>query len=56
MATEGKPIYGTEKVLPEHDDEQGPRWLRLIRHQVHRAIQDGCDVRGYYHWTFTDNF
>ena len=23
---------------------------------MQRAIREGIDVRGYYHWTFTDNF
>jgi beta-glucosidase len=23
---------------------------------VHAAIEDGVDVRGYFHWTNTDNF
>ena len=52
----GKPIYITENGLPDHDDDQRPRWLLAHIHQVHRAIQAGSDVRGYYHWTFTDNF
>ncbi len=52
----GKPIYITENGLPDHDDDQRPRWLLGHLHQLHRAIQGGCDVRGYYHWTFTDNF
>ena len=56
VAKYGKPIYVTENGLPDHDDDQRPRWLLLFMHQVYRAIQDGCDVRGYYHWTFTDNF
>lgn len=51
-----KPIYITENGLPDHDDDQRPRWLLGHLHQLHCAIQDGCDVRGYYHWTFTDNF
>ncbi len=52
----GKPIYITENGLPDHDDDQRPRWLLGHLHELHRAITDGCDVRGYYHWTFTDNF
>lgn len=56
VARYGQPIYVTENGLPDHDDDQRPRWLLLFLQQVHKAIQDGCDVRGYYHWTFTDNF
>ena len=51
-----KPIYITENGLPDRDDDQRPRWLLGHLHQLHRAIQAGADVRGYYHWTFTDNF
>lgn len=52
----GKPIYITENGLPDHDDDQRPRWLLGHLHALHQAIQSGCDVRGFYHWTFTDNF
>ena len=52
----GKPIYITENGLPDADDDQRPRWIIGHLQQLHRAIQDGCDVRGYYHWTFVDNF
>jgi beta-glucosidase len=51
-----KPIYITENGLPDQDDDQRPRWLLGHLHELYRAIQDGCDVRGYFHWTFTDNF
>ena len=51
-----KPIYITENGLPDHDDDQRPRWLLGHLHALHQAIQQGCDVRGYYHWTLTDNF
>jgi beta-glucosidase len=52
----GKPIYITENGLPDADDDQRPRWLLAHIAQVQRAIAEGSDVRGYYHWTFTDNF
>ncbi|MCX6047572.1 MAG: glycoside hydrolase family 1 protein [Chloroflexi bacterium] len=52
----GKPIYITENGLPDRDDDQRPRWLLAHLHQLHRAIEAGCDVRGYFHWTLVDNF
>lgn len=52
----GKPIYITENGLPDADDEQRPRWLVGHLAHLHRAIQAGCDVRGYFHWTLVDNF
>jgi beta-glucosidase len=52
----GKPIYVTENGLPDADDDQRPRFLLTYLAQVQRAIDEGVDVRGYYHWTFTDNF
>lgn len=52
----GVPIYITENGLPDHDDDQRPRWLLAHIAEIHRAIREGSDVRGYYHWTFTDNF
>jgi beta-glucosidase len=52
----GKPIYITENGLPDADDDQRPRFLLTHLAQVQRAIREGIDVRGYYHWSFTDNF
>ncbi len=51
-----KPIYITENGLPDADDDQRPRWILGHLKELHRAIESGCDVRGYYHWTFVDNF
>lgn len=56
MAPFGKPIYVTENGLPDDDDDQRPRFLLTYLAQMQRAIAEGADVRGYYHWTFTDNF
>ena len=52
----GKPIYITENGLPDASDTQRPSFLLTHLAQVHRAISEGVDVRGYYHWSFTDNF
>jgi beta-glucosidase len=52
----GKPIYITENGLPDADDDQRPRFLVSHLAQVQRAIAEGVDVRGYYHWSLIDNF
>lgn len=51
-----RPLYVTENGLPDADDDQRPSFI--VRHlaAVHRAIQEGVDVRGYFHWTLVDNF
>ena len=37
-------------------DERRVRYLRDHIAQVHRAIQDGIPVKGYFHWSLLDNF
>ncbi len=37
-------------------DERRIRYLKSHLHQVWRAIQDGVPVKGYFHWSFMDNF
>lgn len=56
VAALGKPIYVTENGLPDADDDQRPRFLLTHLSQVQRAMAEGVDVRGYYHWTLVDNF
>ena len=38
-----------------HDDERIEFYNGYVG-QVGRAIDEGCDVRGYYAWTLLDNF
>ena len=52
----GKPVYITENGLASNDDEWRQRYLGEILSNVQLAIQDGVDVRGYFHWTNMDNF
>jgi beta-glucosidase len=52
----GKPVYITENGLATHDDEWRSRYITETLANVRLAIGDGVDVRGYFHWTNTDNF
>jgi len=52
----GKPVYITENGLATSDDERRVTYLDAILANVALAIQDGVDVRGYFHWTNLDNF
>jgi len=52
----GIPMYITENGLSDATDIQRPSFI--VRHlaAVARAMAQGVDVRGYYHWTLMDNF
>jgi len=52
----GKPIFITENGLPDHDDDRRPAFLINHLKQVWHAINENVPVKGYYHWTLTDNF
>jgi len=61
----GVPLYVTENGCSygeapgpdgKVDDQRRIKFLRRYIAEVGRAIQAGADVRGYFHWTFTDNF
>jgi beta-glucosidase len=61
----GKPIYITENGLANldwvatdgqvHDPQRIDFTARYLA-QLRRAIADGVDVRGYFHWSIMDNF
>ena len=50
------PIYITENGLADADDSK--RWSFIFHHlwEIHQAIKDGADVRGYFYWSLLDNF
>jgi beta-glucosidase len=52
----GLPVYVTENGIADATDAK--RSPFLIRHlaELARAIDDGVDVRGYFHWSLLDNF
>jgi beta-glucosidase len=57
MVTEnGVPVPDVMTSDGQVHDERRIRYLRDHLAQVHRAIQSGVDVKGYYVWSFADNF
>jgi len=50
------PIYITENGLADADDARRGQYIANTLMQVRRAIEDGVDVRGYFHWSLLDNF
>lgn len=52
----GKPVYITESGVSAGDDAVRVAYLPQLLAEVWGAIQDGVDVRGYFHWTAVDNF
>lgn len=51
-----KPIYITENGIADASDTYRPAFLADHLRQVWMAIRDGVPVKGYFHWTLTDNF
>jgi len=61
----GTELMVTENGVPVPDgldfdgrvrDERRIRYLQNHVSQIHRAIQDGVPVKGYFHWSLMDNF
>lgn len=51
-----KPMYVTENGLADAQDRWRQQFISDYLQQVHRAIGEGIDVRGYLHWSLLDNF
>jgi beta-glucosidase len=51
-----KPIYVLENGIPDRADALRPQVLENAFCQMQRALADGIDLRGYFHWTLVDNF
>jgi len=50
------PIYVAENGIGTDDDAWRIEYIRSHLAMVARAVAEGCDVRGYFHWTSVDNF
>ncbi len=51
-----KPIYITENGVADGDDAYRQWWLQETMVAMERAISEGIDLKGYFHWSLLDNF
>jgi beta-glucosidase len=57
MVTEnGMPLSDTVDADECVHDEKRIRYIKDHLLQIHRAMQAGIPVKGYFYWSFTDNF
>ena len=49
-------IYITENGIATRDDEWRISFLVKHLEEMHRAIKDGYNIKGYFYWSFMDNF
>ena len=46
----------TENGIGTDDDNQRINFIKTALEGVQRCLYDGLDIRGYYYWSFLDNF
>jgi beta-glucosidase len=51
-----KPIYILENGVPDREDRIRPWLLQSSVEQMKNLLREGVDLRGYFHWSLTDNF
>ncbi len=51
-----KPIFVTENGVADSKDEYRRWWIEETIVAMERAISEGVDLRGYFHWSLLDNF
>ena len=50
------PMIVTENGIGTDDDNQRISFIKTALEGVQRCLDDGLDIRGYYYWSFLDNF
>jgi beta-glucosidase len=51
-----KPIYILENGVPDRSDRIRPWVLQSSVDQIQAMLAEGIELRGYFHWSLTDNF
>lgn len=52
----GLPVYITETGISDRFDNRRGEFIRQYLQVLYRALQEGCDIRGFYYWTLIDNY
>jgi beta-glucosidase len=52
----GLPVYLTENGIGTADDAERVRFMTESLQGLHRCLDDGIDLRGYFAWSLLDNF
>ena len=50
------PIIVTENGIGTDDDNQRISYITTALEGLQKCLDDGIDIRGYYYWSFLDNF
>ncbi len=50
------PIYVTENGIADSKDKLRPNFIVQSILNVHKAMEDGADIRAYMHWSLADNY
>jgi beta-glucosidase len=51
-----KPIIITENGLADADDKHRQWWIEETLVAMERALSEGIELKGYFHWSLLDNF
>lgn len=51
-----KPLIITESGLADAADKHRTWWLQETIKAIHKAMAEGAQVKGYFHWSLLDNF
>lgn len=51
-----KPIIITENGLADADDKHREWWIEETLVAMERALSEGIELKGYFHWSLLDNF
>ena len=50
------PMIVTENGIGTDDDQQRINYIATALEGLQRCLDDGLDIKGYYYWSFLDNF